>query len=146
MNSSSRIIIKIALATAAVILIFQIAGLLFIYKYFKFDYYLGAVALFFLLMGIVISKYKEVNNIKDRQENDPYLTLTGKEQYILQLIVGGKSNKEIAAINFVEVSTIKTHINNIYAKLSLNNRKEAIHQYRCRFSNTDYSNIHPLST
>jgi DNA-binding NarL/FixJ family response regulator len=79
-------------------------------------------------------------------ETDPFLNLTNKEQHILQMIIEGKSNKEIAALNYVEVSTIKTHINNIYAKLGLSNRKEAITQYKTRFASADYSNIHPFST
>ncbi|HEY5689467.1 MAG TPA: helix-turn-helix transcriptional regulator, partial [Yeosuana sp.] len=38
--------------------------------------------------------------------------LTKQEQNILALILENKSNKEIAEILFVSVSTIKTHINN----------------------------------
>ena len=44
----------------------------------------------------------------------------------------GKSNKDIAAENFVELSTVKTHINNIYAKLGVNSRREAIKVYTSR--------------
>lgn len=51
--------------------------------------------------------------------------LTQKEKEILQLIGEGKSNKEIASAQFVELSTVKTHINKIYAKMKVSNRKEA---------------------
>lgn len=51
--------------------------------------------------------------------------LTQKEKEILQLISQGKSNKEIASQLFVELSTIKTHINKIYSKMGVSNRKEA---------------------
>jgi DNA-binding NarL/FixJ family response regulator len=141
-----KIILKIGLATSVVIILFEATTLLFVYKYFKFDYYLSAVALFFLLAGYIISKYNTLNKNEVIIKPDPFLSLTIKEQYILQLIVEGKSNKEIAAMNYVEISTIKTHINNIYTKLGLNNRKEAIVQYKNRFVGIEYSNIHPFST
>lgn len=51
--------------------------------------------------------------------------LTQKELEILTLIGEGKSNKEIANALFVEVSTVKTHINKIYSKTGVANRKEA---------------------
>ena len=51
--------------------------------------------------------------------------LTQKEREILQLISKGKSNKEIASSLFVELSTVKTHINKIYSKIGASNRKEA---------------------
>ncbi len=51
--------------------------------------------------------------------------LTQKEMEILQLISQGKSNKEIANSLFVELSTVKTHINKIYSKIGASNRKEA---------------------
>jgi len=51
--------------------------------------------------------------------------LTQKEKEILQLISQGKSNKEIANQLFVELSTVKTHINKIYSKIGATNRKEA---------------------
>ncbi|SDS87102.1 regulatory protein, luxR family [Mucilaginibacter mallensis] len=144
--STIKIIIKIGLVTAGIIILFEATSLLFIYKYFKFDYYLSAVALFFLLAGYTVSKYNTAAKKQSTVEPDPFLNLTNKEQHILQLIIEGKSNKEIAALNYVEVSTIKTHINNIYAKLGLNNRKEAITQYKTRFATVDYANIHPFST
>ena len=51
--------------------------------------------------------------------------LTQKEKQILQLIGEGKSNKEIAAELFVELSTVKTHINKLYSKIGASNRREA---------------------
>jgi DNA-binding NarL/FixJ family response regulator len=146
MYSSIKIVIKIALITAGIIILFQVAGLLFIYKYFTFDYYLTAVAAFFLVAGYFLSKFNPKNKPADNSEPDSLAQLTTKEIYILQLIVEGKSNKDIASINYVEVSTIKTHINNIYAKLGLNNRKEAINRYKMKFTTAEQVNIHPLST
>jgi len=57
--------------------------------------------------------------------NSPEVQLTSKEKEILDLIRDGKSNKEIASSLFVEVSTVKTHINKIYSKIGASNRQEA---------------------
>ena len=120
--------VKIGIAAALAIILFQVSNIFLVYQYFKFDYYITAVAILFLLAGFFISKYKHPP--KDNEgSRDVFTNLTGKELLILQQIADGKSNKEIAAINYVEVSTIKTHINNIYAKLRINNRREAINLF-----------------
>lgn len=36
----------------------------------------------------------------------------------------GKSNNEIAEQHFISLSTVKTHINNIYKKLNISSREE----------------------
>lgn len=52
--------------------------------------------------------------------------LSAREKEVLQLILTGKSNKEIAAALFVSPSTVKTHINNIYKVLEVKSRREAV--------------------
>jgi len=50
--------------------------------------------------------------------------LTQQEQKILDLILQNKTNKEIATEIFVSVSTVKTHINNLYKKLNVESREQ----------------------
>jgi DNA-binding NarL/FixJ family response regulator len=52
--------------------------------------------------------------------------LTAREDEVLTLIGNGLSNTEIAASLFVGVSTVKTHINAIFAKLGVRDRAQAI--------------------
>ena len=52
--------------------------------------------------------------------------LTPRELEVLELIVAGKSNREISEALFIEEKTVKNHVSNIYAKLHLKNRYEAI--------------------
>jgi DNA-binding NarL/FixJ family response regulator len=52
--------------------------------------------------------------------------LTGREGEVLALIAQGLSNTEIAAQLFVSRSTVKTHINQIFAKTSSRDRAQAI--------------------
>ena len=48
--------------------------------------------------------------------------LTVDEQYIIQLIREGKANKEIAAIIFKSVPTVKVHISRLMKKYNCKNR------------------------
>jgi len=125
-HPSIKISLKIGIATALAVILFQVSNIFLVYRYFKFDYYITAVAVLFLIAGFFISKQKASDETTLADNQNLLSTLTAKELSILQQIAEGKSNKEIAALNFVEVSTIKTHINNIYTKLGLKNRREAL--------------------
>jgi DNA-binding NarL/FixJ family response regulator len=59
-------------------------------------------------------------------------TLTPREDEVLTLIGDGLSNAEIAVALFVGVSTVKTHINAIFAKLGVRDRAQAIALVRSR--------------
>lgn len=61
--------------------------------------------------------------------------LTRREIDVLEYIVSGKSNREIAEALFIEEKTVKNHISNIYAKLHLKNRYEAITRGRDHLRN-----------
>lgn len=52
--------------------------------------------------------------------------LSERELDILRLIATGRSNQEIAEILVIAVSTVKSHINNLYGKLGTNRRTEAL--------------------
>ena len=56
--------------------------------------------------------------------NNSLEKLTEQEQNIAQEILKNKTNKEIAIDMFISVSTVKTHINNLYKKLNVNSREE----------------------
>ncbi len=52
--------------------------------------------------------------------------LTVREQEILGLISVGQSNQDISDKLFISLSTVKTHISNIYKKINTTNRVQAI--------------------
>ncbi|HWU60101.1 MAG TPA: response regulator transcription factor [Microbacteriaceae bacterium] len=58
--------------------------------------------------------------------HDRFPELTPRECEVLELIGAGLSNAEIADRLFVSVTTVKTHINSIFSKLSLRDRAQAI--------------------
>ena len=59
-------------------------------------------------------------------EKNTHSPLSKRETEILSLIMDGKKRNQIAVELFIECATVKTHIKNIYAKLDVNSRSEAI--------------------
>jgi len=56
--------------------------------------------------------------------------LSRQERTIQNLMLQGKTNKEIANELFISISTVKTHITNIYSKLKVGNRQELFQRNR----------------
>jgi len=54
-------------------------------------------------------------------------TLTKREVEILNMIGAGRSNKEIAEKLSISYWTVKNHVNNLFTKLGIHTRAEAIH-------------------
>ncbi len=52
-------------------------------------------------------------------------SLTERETEVLELLARGKANKQIARELFVAMSTVKTHVNNLYRKLGISSRTQA---------------------
>ena len=57
--------------------------------------------------------------------------LTAREGAVLQAIAAGRTNAEIARELYIAEATVKTHINNLFAKAGLRSRAEAV-QYAYR--------------
>jgi ATP/maltotriose-dependent transcriptional regulator MalT len=53
-------------------------------------------------------------------------TLSGREQEVLQLVAEGFHNDEVGRRLFISPSTVKTHLQNIYEKLEVNSRTQAV--------------------
>lgn len=64
---------------------------------------------------------------REEEENAPHRLnpLTPREQDVLAELTKGKSNREIASSLFVTEKTVKTHISNIFTKLSVQDRTQA---------------------
>ena len=123
-------------------------------RFIIFDYsleiYIGAIALIFTGLGIWLAlklskpKIKTVvvekevyisrnENLPDRQAgfvlNESLaakLELSNRELKILGLMAEGNSNQEIANRIFVSLSTVKTHNQNLFEKLDVKRRTQAI--------------------
>ncbi|MGB3150255.1 MAG: LuxR C-terminal-related transcriptional regulator, partial [Maribacter sp.] len=87
--------------------------------------YKRSKAINILLIIIVAGLSVFVYRFKKRQSYIP-IGLSKQEKNVQSLILEGKSNKEIANELFISLSTVKTHITNIYGKLKVANRSELI--------------------
>ncbi|WP_248962037.1 response regulator transcription factor [Sphaerisporangium perillae] len=52
--------------------------------------------------------------------------LTRREAEVLRIMARGRSNAEIAADLFISEATVKTHINNLFAKIGVRDRAQAV--------------------
>lgn len=62
----------------------------------------------------------------DPLASDDETLLTGREQEVLALIARGFSYQEIARLKEVSVHTVQTHIKNLYGKLAVHSKNEAV--------------------
>lgn len=107
------------------------------------DIYIGLIAVFFTILGVWVasqlSRFRVKTVIVEREvfvtppaafaineEELQKLHLTSREYEVLQLIVKGLSNTEIAETLFLSVSTIKTHASNLFFKMDVKSRTQAI--------------------
>lgn len=90
--------------------------------------YLGGLAFFFLVMGFwlgLVWKKKQGDQPSTFSVKGNSL-LSDRENEVLLGIARGQSNREIADALFVSTNTVKTHISNIYTKLGVKRRTQAI--------------------
>lgn len=71
--------------------------------------------------------FREVRSSSSRgQQNRVFLDLTDREYEVLEHIAQGRSNKEIADQLHISVKTVGNHISNIFNKLQVADRAQAI--------------------
>jgi len=61
--------------------------------------------------------------------NDIFADLTERENTILGQLSKGYANKEIAVNLAITVPTVRTHLRNIYEKIQVGSRTEAVVKY-----------------
>ncbi len=78
---------------------------------------------------IYLTAYDNMNKLQQKDIVSQIKTLdplTVREQDVLQLILSGKSNREIAGALFISENTVKTHVRNIFSKYDVGSRAELI--------------------
>ena len=74
--------------------------------------------------GVLVEDY--VRQLQTRGLTDSYHLLTDREKEVLQLLAEGRSNKEVAQLLNLGLSTVETHRGNLMQKLSLHNTAEIV--------------------
>jgi len=86
------------------------------------------VAIYFQINRRVITslsnQIKEQSKIKREGVDTLFNELSERQREVYNLIVSGRTNKEIMTELFIEQSTLKSHINQIYKKLDIKSRRE----------------------
>ena len=156
MNTYTMTAIKNLLLKNKGIIVYSIslAFLLFLLKWLElrfiifdhsFEIYIGFIAIIFTALGIwlalKLSKPKIETIVVEKEvyvsSPDSYrdvlntslvsqLGLSKRELEILRLLAQGHSNGEIAAKLFISLSTVKTHIQNLFEKLEVKRRIQAV--------------------
>ena len=67
-----------------------------------------------------------VLRMQRHEVQDSYDLLTEREKQVLQLLAEGKTNKDVASLLSLGVSTIETHRLNLMQKLNLHNTAELV--------------------
>jgi DNA-binding NarL/FixJ family response regulator len=67
-----------------------------------------------------------VRTLHQRGLTDSYHLLTDREKEVLQLLAEGRSNKEVATLLELSLSTVETHRANLMQKLNLHNTAEIV--------------------
>lgn len=92
------------------------------------DLFLTLLAVFFATGGWFFHYYLRKDNRNQQAtevaKEDITKLLSKRELEVFQQLSGNDSNKLIADKLNIEMSTLKTHINNIYKKTGVNSRKE----------------------
>ena len=105
----------------------------FIIRDLSLEFYFGIVAILFTALGIwaglkltrkkiVLVGQEFIFNESELQR----LSISKRELEVLELISKGLSNQQIADTLFVSLNTIKTHSSNLFLKLDVNRRTQAV--------------------
>ena len=115
----------------------------FIVFNYRLDFFIGAIAIIFTVLGIwlalklvkpkvethIIEKEVYVDNSDQTEINQQVITkldISKRELDVLNLMATGLSNEEIAGKLFIGLNTVKTHSSNIFLKLDVKRRTQAI--------------------
>ncbi|CAN5413025.1 hypothetical protein BH09BAC6_BH09BAC6_07290 [soil metagenome] len=129
-----QVVISFGLLITALLILFRVASIYHLYNNVTDDIWIAAFSILFLAIGIVLSRRlfvrtEVVTQQKPAEINQEQLIKAGmskREAEILLLINDGLSNQQIADKLFLSEHTIKKHISNIFQKLKVERRTEAV--------------------
>ncbi len=129
-----QVVIGFGLLITALLVLFRVANFYRLYDDVGGDFWISAFSILFLFIGIILSRKlfvrtQVVTQQKLTEINHDQLVKQGlskREAEILLLMHDGLSNQQIADKLFISENTIKKHISNIFQKLQVERRTEAV--------------------
>lgn len=96
---------------------------------YSIEVYVALVALAFMGLGVWVgTRFRRTPSpaFEPNTQVQETLGISGRELEVLELLAAGRSNKEIAKRLEVSPNTVKTHVGNLFDKLEVKRRTEAI--------------------
>jgi len=137
-----KTILLYGLSLALLVVLLKIMEYHFLARDLSIEFYLGLLATMFTTLGIWVG----LKLTKTRHRNAPSqehlpkfepdavvlknLNVSKRELDVLELMSAGLSNQEIADKLFVSLNTVKTHSSNIFSKLEVKRRTQAVQKAR----------------
>jgi DNA-binding CsgD family transcriptional regulator len=121
-------------AVAAAAFLLQWMDYQYAVRTFSTEIYIVLIALLFAVLGIWagmrIAGGGPTQGFEPNAQAIDYLGISEREYEVLTLLAAGHSNREIGAKLFVSPNTVKTHLANLYQKLEVSRRTQAIQKAR----------------
>ena len=124
------------LSLAALVFLLKVIEYNFLVRTLSIEIYMGIIAILFTVLGVwgglkLTTPKKIIVSIPqgDFVLNDDNLRSFGiskREHEVLELMARGLSNQEIADQLFVSLNTVKTHSANLFIKLDVKRRTQAV--------------------
>lgn len=146
-----KLTVLYAASMVLLLVLLQVLQYRFLLMNHSFEIYIFCIALIFTGLGIwlalklmkpkteiktvVVEKPVVVKELSDAdllqiEKQKQQLGLSSRELEVLQLMAEGLSNQEIADRLFLSVPTIKTHSSNLFLKLDVKRRTQAVEKAR----------------
>lgn len=132
-----RTILLYALALSLLAAVLKFLEYHFLIRDLSIEFYLSVVALLFTCLGVWAGL--KLTRRRPAAQDHPFISdqttlvklgISKREFEVLELISKGHSNREIADKLFVSLNTIKTHSSNLFIKLDVKRRTQAIQKAR----------------
>jgi len=110
----------------SLIITFPLDLLFFQHHSFKLSYLSFSIYIVFIYLFISRRYFEDFEVVVPSKLDFSKLVqekgISAREEEIIELLIEGKTNREIASTLFISTNTVKTHIKNIYGKLEVSNR------------------------
>jgi len=144
LNTKHKEILIYCISMALLLFLIKWLEAHFIIFDYRLDFFIGAIAIVFTVLGIwlalklvkpkveirIIEKEvyidKPTTQTEISQKEIEKLGISKRELDVLNLMATGLSNEEIAGKLFIGLNTVKTHSSNVFLKLDVKRRTQAV--------------------